>query len=347
MGVLRFLLFVALAGGLGYAGWYFFDPDRGQDPESAVRAALLQTTTTADISDRVDRAIKLGQIDEAVMYADTARFAGIKLRPETDAALANETTNARKMMRGTGQFINGLFQREELSPAGLAGEVTADVTFGSDTPDIATEAGKMRVGIDYDELLLSLTLTGLAFEGMNAQAVGGILPARTDLSILKVAKHAGLLTAEFQQNLLALLRPAVDMPRFRIAVHDIDLSDSGALKPVLADYAKTIPTTAIAPELAKLAVLRKAAGTGETVLLLHDVRSMNELAELARMSTVLGSKARAVIAITGKKSLRLFGNGPDYVAMVKANPISFGAWAGALICLIAGWIALRRGSSAN
>jgi hypothetical protein len=343
---LRFLLFVAIAGGLCYGGWTFFDPDRGQDPVGAVKAALLHATNTADLSDRVDHALKLGLVDEAVMYADTARFAGVALRPDTQTALANETTNARKLMRGTGDFINGFFSREEITPAGLAGEVTADVAFGGDTADIAEEAAKMRVGIDYDELLLSLALAGAAFNGEASESVGGVLPARTDLSVLKVAKRAGLLTPEFTRNLLALLRPAVDMPRFRIAIHDIELTDRGALKPAVADYAKTVPTTAIAPELAKLGVLRKAAGTGETILLLHEVRSTDELAELARMSTVLGTKARAVIAITGKKSLRLFGNGPDLIAMVKGNPISFGAWAGALICLIAGWVAMRRASSA-
>ena len=187
--------------------------------------------------------------------------------------------------------------------------------------------------------LLALSIVGTALNSGVAVPMGG---AHVDLSIIKTAKRAGLLKQPLIDSLMTPLRAAVDMPRFRIAVHDIDLSDREALKSVVADYAKTVPANSLASELGKIAVLRKAAGTGETILLLHEASSTNELAELARMSTALGAKTRAVIAITGKKSLRLFGNGPDYIAMVKANPISFAAWGGALICLLAGFLAMRR-----
>jgi hypothetical protein len=342
MGALKFILFLAIACGLVYAGWTVFDPDRGQDPTAAVRTALQHTTTTADLSDRIEHALKLGVVDDAVMFADTARFAGIPITAEAQEQLANETTNARKMMRGAGDFINGFFAREEVTPSGLAGEVTSDVTLSGDIDDIEAEAGKMRVGIDYDEMLLSLAIVGAAINGETAVPVGGVLPARVDLSVIKVAKRGDLLTQPFVDSLMRPLRAAADMPRFRLAIHDIDLADRGALKSAVADYAKTVQTAGLTDELSKVGVLRKAAGTGETILLLHEVSSTGELAELARMSTALGNKTRAVIAITGKKSLRLFGDGPDYVAMLKANPISFAAWGGALICLVAGFVAARR-----
>jgi hypothetical protein len=342
MGVLRFILFLAIACGLVYAGWTAFDPDRGQDPTAAVKAALQRATTTADLSDRIENALRLGLVDDAVMFADTARFAGIALTPEAEAKLTNEATNARKMVRGAGEFINGFFAREEMTPAGLAGEVTSDVTLSGDIDDIEAEAGKMRVGIDYDEMLLRLAIVGEAFKGGTVAPVGGVVPEHVDLSVIKVAKRTGLLTQPFIDSLMTLLRAAVDMPRFRIVIHDIDLADRSALKSVVSDYARTVSTAGLASELAKVAVLRKAAGTGETILLLHDVSSTSELAELARMSSALGTKTRAVIALTGKKSLRLFGDGPDYIAMVKANVIAFAAWAAAFIFLIAGYVGLRR-----
>jgi hypothetical protein len=302
----------------------------GYVPESAipadpfVRAELAQKTSGADLSRRIDKALDAGAHDDALMYADIASYMNVAIEAGTAARLEKEKGAARTAARNAGSFLDGFITGEGSDTASFAGAIASDLTVVGDVRDIGTEGGKLVAGEEYSQLVLGLSVVGLAATTATVATGGGALPARIGVSLIKVAKKAGTLSARFAAEITRLTSDAVRFDLLREVLKGVDLADISATRRAVSDYAGGVSFARLTPVLDNVAALERNAGPAETVRLMKYVESGDDLANVTKMSATLGSKTRGVIELTGKTSLRAF--------KTVANLILWAAdWAWALV----------------
>lgn len=271
-----------------------------------VRAELTQKTSGNDLSRRIDTALDQGSYDDAVMYADIAKYADMQIEAGTANRLKEEQGLTRRAARNTGSFFEGFITGEGNDTASFAGAITSDLTVVGDVRDIGTEGSKLVQGQEYSKFVLGLSVVGLAATAATIASGGSALPARIGVSLLKVAKKAGTITVEFTRDFTRLLNEAVNFEKLGGTLKSVNLADSSATRHAITDYAQGISMAKITPVLGDMAALEKSVGPAESVRLLKYVDKGEDLARITRMSGKLGPKTRGIISITGKTSLRAF-----------------------------------------
>ena len=336
MGRLALILFALTAAVI--AGLYVFDVRFPISEDEAIHRELRQSATGEELDKHVSTALDRGDVDDASMYAEVAQYMDRQLSPATQAKLDAALSTGATIARNTGQFATGFVTGEGTSAAGLAGAVTSDITVVGDVRDIASEGGKMLAGQDYSELILGLSVVGVAATAATVATGGGGVVAKAGVSLLKVAKRAGTLTVEFARELTRLVGRAVNTPELARVLRTTNLRDFKATEEAITSYARSVKQAEIFPVLGRLGTMSSNAGPAETVRLMRYVHSTKELDDVAVMSGKLGKKTRGVIELTGKASLRAFKTSLNILEFLIEKILAFGAW---LLGLL-GLSALRR-----
>lgn len=336
MRLIAFLLFLMLLP-VGFMAVYergYLDPyipDDAIPAEPFVKAELAQKTNPTDLSHRVNAALDAGDYEDALMYADIANYMVIKLDPETQARLDAEKSLANTVVRNTGGFFEGFVTGEGGDTASFMGAITSDFTVVGDVRDIGREGSKMVSGEDYSQLVLGLSVVGLAATTATVATGGGGIPARIGVSLLKVAEKAGTITVRFARNITRLLGEAVNFERLRGTLRTVNLTDSAATRRAVTSYADSVSFAKIAPVIDDVVALEKGVGPAESVRMLKYVNSTDDLAHVAKMGGKLGSKTRGIVEITGKTSLRAFKTLSNLVLYAMQWVWAIGAGIGTLL----------------
>jgi len=257
--VLIFILIVPilfiLAYQYGLLDGYVSDDAIPADP--FIRAELAQRTSGSDLSQRIDRALDAGNYDDAVMYSDIADYMQVAVEPGTASRLAHEKTLGRAIMRNTGGFFEGFVSGEGSDTASFMGAITSDLTVVGDVRDIGSEGTKLINGEDYSQLVLGLSVVGLAATTATVATGGGALPAKIGVSLLKVAKKAGTLTVRFTRDMTRLVGEAVNFEKLRGTLRTVNLADTSATRHAVADYANGVSMAKLTPVFGDIAALEK------------------------------------------------------------------------------------------
>ncbi len=309
----------------GYLDGYVSDDAIPADP--FVKAELAQKTSGSDLSRRIDKALDAGNYDDAVMYSDIADYMGVTIEPGTAERLANEKTLGRTMLRTTGGFFEGFISGQGSDTASFMGAITSDLTVVGDVRDIGSEGTKLVNGEDYSQLVLGLSVVGLAATTATIATGGGALPAKIGVSLIKVAEKAGTLTVRFTRDMARLLGEAVNFEKLKGVLKDVNLADTSATRHAVSEYANGVSMARLTPVLDNVAALEQSVGPAESVRLMKYVENGDDLAHVAKMSGKLGTKTRGIVELTGKTSLRAF--------KTVANLILWAAgWAWALVAAV-------------
>lgn len=281
-------------------------PDDEIPAEPFIRAELMETTNGPDLSRRINAALDEDAYDDAVMYAEIADYIDVPLDTETQARLEAENAFSRRAARNTGSFVTGFVTGKGDDTPAFMGAMASDLTVVGDVRDIGSEGSKLVRGEEYSQMILGLSVVGLAATTATVATGGGGLPARIGVSLLKVAKKAGTITAGFTRDVTRLLQEAMNFNKLGDTLRAVDLSDTAATRRAITEYADGISMAKVTPVLDDVAALERAAGPAETVRLMRYVDDTGDLARVSKMSGVLGTKTRGIIELTGKTSLRAF-----------------------------------------
>lgn len=271
-----------------------------------IKAELHATVSPEKLDLAVNDALDQDAYEDALMYAEISDYADIPLSAETRQRLEDAGSLILRVSRDTGSFFEGFLTGESSDTAGFIGAVTSDLTVVGDLRDISEEGSKLVAGEDYSELILGLSVVGVAATGATIATGGGALPVKVGVSLMKVAKRTGTLTRAFARQLGDILRAAVNFTQLRRTFRTVSLGDSAATRRAVSDYAAKVDFSRLTPLLDDMTVLQRGAGPAESIRLLSHVENANDLRRVARMSSNLGVKTRGVIALTGKTSLRAF-----------------------------------------
>lgn len=328
-----FVLLLLLAGGLvavldfGVADDYL--PIDRISAEPFIKAELRRTGDPQTLGAEVEEALDAGEYDDAEGYAEIADYLGVALPEAAQKKLDAARAPGVRLVEQTGSFFEGFLTGEGSDAASFAGAITSDLTVVGDVRDISTEGPKMLQGEPYSEFILGLSVVGLGVTSV-AIASGGVgLPARVGVSILKVAKRAGTLTASFTRELTKMTREAVNFPALTKTLQGLRLDDAQATRRAVSAYAENLKGARLFPVLGQMDALQRAVGPAESVRLLKYVENSRDLENLVKMSQVTGKKTRGVIGLTGRTSLRAFKStfnllrlAVDYIASVVIGLLS-------------------------
>jgi hypothetical protein len=317
---------------------YFAGLEVPLEPEEAIQREIDTKITAPAIEAKIEAALGRGDVDEARMYAELATQYQRPIRTDLVDRIAAEGEAGPTAQRNAMEFGAGFFKGEGTTVAGLAGAVTSDLTVVGDVRDLVHEGGLMIAGQPYSELMLGLATVGIVATGATVATGGAGLPAKLGISLFKVAKKAGTLTAGLGHALGRAVREAVDFNELGNVLRATATLDSAAVRDAAALAVRRASSGDLAKMVGDMAGiadhLREIAGPGETVRLLKYAHSPEQLADLSAMSTRFGRTTRGVVELTGRTSLRAFKGGVRIVSAVIENLVAFAAWFGGLIAMI-------------
>jgi hypothetical protein len=303
-------------------------------PEEAIQREIDEKVTAPAIEAKIEAALARGDVDEAAMYAELATQYQRPIRTDLVDKIAAETTAAPTAQRNAMEFGSGFFKGEGTTVAGLAGAVTSDLTVVGDVRDLVHEGGLMIAGQPYSELMLGLATVGIVATGATVATGGAALPAKLGISLFKVAKKAGTLTAGLGDALGRALRQTVDFGELGSVLRAAATLDSAAVRDAASKAVRRASDGDLAKMVGDARHIGDITGPGETVRLLKYADSPEQLADLATMSTRFGRTTRGVVELTGRTSLRAFKQGVRIISVILENLFAFVAWFFGLLGMI-------------
>ncbi len=289
------------AAGLASTAWHANLVYRNMGPasefvidEARSRAELFAASRTAITEDYANRRIAelVGDCDLATAESYVAVAEAQELSLSADTRQAYDEANgvgARALCLGT-QAGAGFITGDCASAAHIGGAVLSDFLVYGDLRDITLQSYNYATGADVDEFILIISAVGLAATAGTYLSAGLAAPARSAVSLVKLAKRSGRLTAKFAGHLTGSLKrvlPAERVVTVYKSTRFVDLPEALAKNVDKAEMAK------LGAVFDDLAAIGKGTDNLTAIRLLKHVETP---ADLARMKTVAKVGGRQTLA---------------------------------------------------
>jgi len=296
-------LLTALAG----TGGFLLAATGAPPTDAEVRSDLLATIRAAAPRERLEReiasALDRDAPEEAEEYLEVADLIGVPVDPALRQRWTEESSGWNAMIRAAKRATLGFATGEGEDAVGVAAALASDLTIVGDVRDLAGEASKMAKGEAVDELTIGLSIAGVALTAGTVATAGSALPAKAGLSLTKLARRTGKLTAKFQAELGGIVLRAVDMPAFRRAVAGIPWYRMDELAAAAGRHAARVDGAAIRRTMASLGEIGAATSPTRTLSILRHVEGVTDLRNAERAAKLLGKPASGALRLTGRALL--------------------------------------------
>jgi len=302
------------------------------DPVRLADHALDRSFNAAVASREIDAALRAGDADLATSFLDLARDRKVALDPALVRRVEEANSAAAAAARAAGSFAHGLITGEPEDLAGLAGTALGDLFVFGDIRDAIREGARMASGEPADELILGLAGVGIALTAGTYMSLGAAAPARVGVTVLKAARRTGRITAEMGQWLARTLRQVVDVTALRNAVSGASITQPAVAVRAVREAVKIEKSRDLVRLVSDVGRVQSRAGTQAALDGLRIAQGPRDVARVARLADVKGSRTRAI--------LKLFGRGALFLA---ASAVSLAWWVFAAILTVLGFVtALKR-----
>ncbi|TWA70216.1 hypothetical protein FBZ82_104376 [Azospirillum brasilense] len=311
-------------------------PDEPSDAD--VRADLVAMIREAAPRERLEAAIA-GALDhdvpeEAEEYFEVADLVGVPVDPALRSRWADETSGWRTASRSVRRAATGFVTGEGEDAVGMAAALASDLTVVGDVRDLAGQASRMIRGEAVDELTLGLSIAGVALTVGTVATAGGALPAKAGVSLTKLARKTGRLTATFQAELGRVVARSMDVPAFRQAVRGVPWYRLDDLAVVARRHAARVDVAEARKLLSSVGAISQTTSPARTLAILRHVDDVRDVQKAERAATLLGKPVSGAFRLTGKKVL---------ATVVRAGALSAMAL-GALLTLAGGVLSFMVGA---
>jgi hypothetical protein len=263
----------------------------------------LDHAFNADVAAREIRAaLAVGDLDLAQSFVDLAVDRGVAIDPALADAVQRAQAQAVSVPGTAGRFVRGLWTGEPVDLASLAGTAFGDLFVFGDIRDAARESTRYLMGQPGDPWILGLSCVGLAITTATYATLGATAPARVGLSIVKVARRSGRLSARIAGWIGGSLRNVVDWQALlragswtnpllavRAAREAVKVEEAGGLVGLVEDTGR----------------VESKAGTQAALDSLTLAEGPRDMSRLARLAAAKGGKTRAIIKLLGRAAIVL------------------------------------------
>lgn len=273
------------------------------DPVAIADRGLARAFDAAVAIHEIEAALEEKDADLAQSFVDLAEDRGEALPPELKLRVAAAVEQANSASAAAGSFASGLITGEPKDMAGLAGTALGDLFVFGDIRDAVREGSRYASGENYDQLILGLSVVGIAITAGTYATVGAATPARIGLTAVKAARKTGRLSAQLGDWIGRSVREVVDWSALRragAAVTEPAVAVRAAREAVKVDKAGGLMKFA-----GDVGRVQSKAGTKAALDGLKLAEGPRDMARIAALAEKKGSKTRAILKTLGRGAILL------------------------------------------
>ncbi len=275
---------------------------RSEDDPVAVADLALERTFNRELAVReIEAALAANDSDLANSFVELARDRNVTLPPALTEKVKAAVERANSTTAHIESFARGLITGEPENMVGLAGTALGDLFVFGDIRDAARESTRYLTGQPTDELVLGLSVVGLAITAGTYASMGAATPARMGLSVVKAARRTGRISAGMTEWIGRSLREVVDwsaLKRAGASVTDPAAAMRAARQVVRPDKADDLMRLA-----SDVGRVQSRAGTQAALDGLKIAQGPREMARVAKLAEKKGGKTRAILKTLGRGAI--------------------------------------------
>lgn len=254
---------------------------------------------------QASEALAAGDSDLASSFVDLAAANNVALPADlvtrVNTAVAHDNSAAQLASRFATGFVTG--QADDV--ASLSGTVAGDLFVFGDIRDIVREGKNLVTGEEADHLILGLATAGLAISAATYASVGGVLPVRAGLTLVKDARKVGRLGEGLTSWAGRSARNVVDGPMLQNAVASASVLRPGQTLTAVKAAFRTDKAGGLLRFAGNVGRVGEKAGARGALDTLRIAQGPKDVARAAKLAESKGSQTRAIMKMFGRGALML------------------------------------------
>lgn len=272
-----------------------------RDDPAALADLGLQGFTGEDGARAIEAALWEDDTALATSYLALADARHLEVPADLRARVETANGAAAQALHSAKAFGMGFVTGQPTDLAGLAGAATSDLMVWGDIRDAGREGLKIARGEEPDQLILGLSAVGIAVTAGTYATVGASLPVRMGISLVKVAKRTGRLSAGLLRSFTRAARESVDFVALRRLLSGSAAVDGAAVKSVV----RTDRVTTLTRMLDDTARVQAKAGTRAALEGLKVAEGGRDLSRVARLADAKGAQTLAILKTLGRGAIAI------------------------------------------
>jgi hypothetical protein len=278
-------------------------PLANDDPADVADHLLDRSLTSAVAEREITAALDGNDVDLVNSFVELARDRGLVIDPGLARRVAAENSAVATATRHATSFARGLITGEPDDAVGLAGTALGDVFVFGDVRDAAREGVRLARGEAADELVLGLACVGIAVTAGTYASLGLATPARVGLSLTKVARKTGGMSARLAGAVGRSLHEAVDTGALRRVLATASVTEPAVALRAARDVVKLDKARGLVNMVGDVGRIEARAGTRAALDGLRLSEGPREVARVAKLAEKQGGKTRAILKLLGRAVL--------------------------------------------
>jgi hypothetical protein len=255
------------------------------------------------IPDNIETALTAGDADLAGSFTELAQDKGVALSDDLSKRVGEAVAEDNSSAQFVKRFATGLVTGNADDVASLSGTVAGDLFVWGDIRDAVREGKHLVMGEETDHLILGLATVGLAVTAATYVSVGGAVPLRAGLTLVKDTRKVGRLSEGLVQFAGRSAREVVDAPVLQKAVASGSVLRPGeTISAVKAAFRaeKAGVLVRLAKDVGRIGEKAGIKAAQDTLKIAENPR---EVARAAQLAGAKAGKTRAYLKVFGRSAL--------------------------------------------
>jgi hypothetical protein len=261
------------------------------------------------VTQNVEAALAADDADLANSFVELAAAKNIALPEDLSRRVTEAVAEENSASHFAQRFATGLVTGTADDVASLSGTVAGDLFVFGDIRDVVREGKHLAMGEDTDHLILGLATAGLAVTAATYVSLGGAVPVRAGLTLVKDARKVGRLGEGLTRWAGRSAREIVDAPMLQNAV-----VTGSVLRP--GETIGAIKAGGLVRLAKDVGRLSEKAGTKGALDTLRIAEGPKDVARAARLAESKGGQTRAILKLLGRGALLLAAGAFDLTLWV-------------------------------
>src|SRR3979411_2412584 len=257
------------------------------------------------IEQNIEAALAANDADLANSFVDLAREKNISVSDELSRRVSDAVVKENSTSHLAKCFASGLVTGNADDVASLSGTVAGDLFVFGDIRDVVREGKHLAMGEDTDHLILGLATAGLAVTAATYVSVGGAVPVRAGLTLVKDARKVGRLGEGLTEWAGRSARGMVDTPMLQNAVASGSVLRPGQTMTAIQAAFHAQKAGALVRLAKDVGRVGEKAGIRAAQDTLKIAEGPKDVARAARLAESKGGQTRAILKILGRGALLL------------------------------------------
>jgi hypothetical protein len=257
------------------------------------------------IAQNVEAALAANDADLANSFVELAAAKNIRLPEGLSRRVTEAVAEENSASHFAKRFATGLVTGTADDVASLSGTVAGDLFVFGDIRDVVREGKHLAMGEDTDHLILGLATAGLAVTAATYVSLGGAVPVRAGLTLVKDARKVGRLGEGLTQWAGRSAREVVDAPLLQQAVAAGSVMRPGETISAIKAAFRAEKAGGLVRLAKDVGRVGEKAGTKGALDTLRIAEGPKDVARAARLAEAKGGQTRAILKLLGRGALLL------------------------------------------